>query len=100
MVRIVLLFGLLLVLSSNAHGQWVQTNGPYGGDANSIVSNDNYVFAAAGERGIYRSSDHGQTWSQIRSGSLYDYYYQIFQAGSFICVLESSGFNSDLLVTT
>jgi photosystem II stability/assembly factor-like uncharacterized protein len=100
MSRVVPILSLLLLLSFDARSQWVQTNGPYGGDANSIVSNQNYAFAAAGERGLYRSTNSGQTWSLTKPGSLYEYYSRVYQTGSTTLVQKSYGFGSDMLVST
>jgi hypothetical protein len=52
---------------------WQQTNGPYGGDLNVLVINSRgYDFAGTlgrwEDRGIFCSTDNGETWSQINTG--------------------------------
>ena len=57
---------LMLVLATAARGQWVQTNGPCGGEIQSIVVEGTTVYAGTEHDGLYRSTDSGMTWS--RSG--------------------------------
>jgi len=62
----IFLFTLCVITASSA--QWVQTNGPGGGTVTMIVSNQSSIFAVTQERGLYRSSDDGVTWSWIGAG--------------------------------
>ena len=60
-----LLLALLLLYSTQADAQWVQTNGPPGYITSLAVSGRN-LFAAAYR--IYRSTDNGTSWTAADSG--------------------------------
>jgi photosystem II stability/assembly factor-like uncharacterized protein len=51
--------------SNSLQAQWVPTNGPYGGDVNSIVVSGTNLFAGTdGSRGgVFRSIDKGRSWA-------------------------------------
>ncbi len=65
-----LFFVALFIQAGNLSAQWVQTNGPYGGTINAIVSNGSYLYSATSGAGVFRSSDNGSTWSPSSSGVL------------------------------
>jgi photosystem II stability/assembly factor-like uncharacterized protein len=48
--------------------QWIQTNGPGGGNITSIVGNCNYLFAGTYIGGPYFSTNYGQSWTQRSTG--------------------------------
>ena len=52
-----LLFPTIIV-----YAQWVQTNGPYGGQINSLVSLSNNIYTSAGGSVLY-SANNGTTWN-------------------------------------
>ena len=45
-------------IPGDLHAQWVQTDGPYGGDINCFAMSGSTLFAGTG-RGVYRSTDYG-----------------------------------------
>ncbi len=48
---------------------WQQTNGPFGGTVNSLVSKSNGdIFAGTESGGVFRSSDNSDTWSAVNNG--------------------------------
>lgn len=47
--------------------QWVQINGPEGGNIISIVSNDTSVFIGT-SLGLFRTTDYGTTWAIANGG--------------------------------
>ncbi|OFX61008.1 MAG: hypothetical protein A2W84_15730, partial [Bacteroidetes bacterium GWC2_40_13] len=56
-----------------ANGQtWEETNGPFGGPVNCFGENNSYLFAGTSggvfAKGIFRSADHGATWSNANTG--------------------------------
>lgn len=61
---------LLIFILTGVSGvsQWVQTNGPSGGALHEIASVNNVLLMSAGEGGLYRSSDNGNTWRIANSG--------------------------------
>jgi hypothetical protein len=42
--------------------QWIQTNGPYGGDNRSIVESNGNLFADSHGGGVFVSADNGKSW--------------------------------------
>jgi len=58
---------VLLMLSSvfsEAHGQWVQGNGIYGGTVTALAASANTVFAGTYKNGVFLTTDNGNTWLQ------------------------------------
>lgn len=48
---------------------WVQTNGPYGGEINSLYATpEGVLFAGTGGAGIFRSTDLGDSWTPANTG--------------------------------
>jgi hypothetical protein len=60
-----LVFGLLCPC---APGQWVQTNGPYGGDILCLAVSGTNLFAGTLASGVFLSTDNGKSWSAVDSG--------------------------------
>ncbi len=54
----------LCLLSVPAESQWVQTEGPYGGDFYSLTANGNDLYACT-NGGIMHSSDRGKNWRKL-----------------------------------
>jgi photosystem II stability/assembly factor-like uncharacterized protein len=53
--------------------QWVQTNGPYGGDVRCFaVSPDGSgkIFAGTIDNGVFRSTNSGASWKEVNAGVL------------------------------
>jgi hypothetical protein len=65
--RTFLIFVALALTASSAQGQWEQTTGVYGGSVDCFAFRNGTVFAGTG-RGVYRSTDHGETWSIVNGG--------------------------------
>ena len=57
---LLLVFGFAL----DGFGQWVQTNGPYGGSVWCLAMHKSDIFAGTDGGGIFRSTDSGATWNQ------------------------------------
>jgi photosystem II stability/assembly factor-like uncharacterized protein len=53
---------LLQVLSLQA--QWVQTNGPYGGNITSFTTINSTLYAGT-KYGVFRSNDNGASWTEV-----------------------------------
>jgi photosystem II stability/assembly factor-like uncharacterized protein len=56
-----LLTTILLFSSNHLAAQWIQTNGPQGGEVKCLASIDSILFAGT-EDGVYRSVDNGASW--------------------------------------
>lgn len=61
----VVLLGTLLAAPS-ARGQWVQTNGPYGGGVSCLVQNKDTLYAGT-DGGVFCSTDNGESWKNLNS---------------------------------
>jgi photosystem II stability/assembly factor-like uncharacterized protein len=57
-----------IAICTNAHAQWIQTNGPYDADVNAMISVGTRLFAATNYAGIYRSNDSGKHWTAASDG--------------------------------
>lgn len=59
---------LMMILNCAAFGQvfWQQTNGPEGGNSYQIAKAPNGdLYSAAGQNGIYKSTNNGVTWLKL-----------------------------------
>ncbi len=69
---------LLLVFITTTNAQWVQSNGPYGGNVSAIVKSGSMIFAgletpyittsSTDFGGFYKSSDQGEHWVRSDAG--------------------------------
>ncbi len=59
---------LLLTMTRSLHGQWVQTNGPYGPDVICFAVSGTYLFAGTEGGGVFRSADNGANWEEVNGG--------------------------------
>jgi hypothetical protein len=85
---------LIIVLTlgtRNAVGQWVQTNGPYGGTVNAFSSIGTVLFAGA-TNGVYQSIDSGVTWTHASQGLPHTSIQALTTMGTILLVgTENSG---------
>ena len=55
--------------SKSNENDWVQTNGPYGGEINTLYATpEGLLFAGTGGAGIFRSTDLGNSWTPANTG--------------------------------
>jgi hypothetical protein len=65
MKKFFLVFLLMIVVFSSSNqlnAQWVQTNGPEGGEVNCLAAYDTTLFLGS-EIGVYSSTDNGTSWN-------------------------------------
>src|SRR5512136_3052368 len=62
-----------VLLSPDASGQWVQTDGPYTGRFETFACFGNRLFVGTSYNGILVSSDSGATWADASPGLEYTY---------------------------
>jgi Secretion system C-terminal sorting domain len=58
----------LFTATNPLHAQWIQTNGPNGGQVYSFAVYDTYLFAGTGGGGVYLSDNDGASWTAIDNG--------------------------------
>ena len=55
--------------TASNENDWVQTNGPYGGEINTLYATpEGLLFAGTGGAGIFRSTDLGNSWTPANTG--------------------------------
>jgi hypothetical protein len=59
---------MLAIIGLGANAQWVQTNGPCGGQINCIAIRGNNIFAGTSGSGVYLSSNFGNSWIAANNG--------------------------------
>ncbi len=70
---IVMAIMLFCSFCSTLQSQWVQTNGPYGGEGLGFAGTPNgtggtNLFLAAGYGGVYLSTNYGSSWTPVNNG--------------------------------
>jgi len=64
-----LFFILFLSLTTKIiYPQWVQTNGPYGGNINCLAVSGTNIFAVTYRGGVFLSTNNGTNWTQVNNG--------------------------------
>ena len=57
------------VNTKSNENEWVQTNGPYGGEVKTLYATpEGVIFAGTGGAGIFRSTDLGNSWTPVNTG--------------------------------
>jgi Secretion system C-terminal sorting domain len=67
-LKTLLLIASLIVIPEKSHAQWVQTNGPYGGEINALAISGETVFAGTNGSGAFCSTNKGTNWVGLRGG--------------------------------
>ena len=55
---------LLASMMNQSFGQWIHTNGPYGGNIHCIAIDGDEIFAGSFGTGIFLSTNNGENWEQ------------------------------------
>ena len=55
-------------MTNELTAQWVQTNGPYGGDITCFAVDNTTIFAGTYSGGVYLSTNNGQSWTAAKAG--------------------------------
>jgi hypothetical protein len=67
-IRFVLFLFAIALCGSQTDAQWVQTNGPYGGEVYSLVVSGPNLFAATYGGSVFYSTDNGTSWTEVSAG--------------------------------
>jgi hypothetical protein len=59
---------ILILLCPYASSQWVQTNGPYGGDVTCFAASGANLFAGTFQGGVFLSTNSGTSWAAVNTG--------------------------------
>jgi len=62
------LVALMFTTSSPILAQWVQTNGPYGGDVRCFAISGTNLFAGTYGGGVFLSTNNGTSWTAVNTG--------------------------------
>ena len=73
---------LLMTSGSPAFAQWVQTNGPYGGDIRCMAVSGTNLFAGTENAGVLLSTNNGTSWTAVNSGLKRMYVYSLVVSGT------------------
>lgn len=68
MKKIYLLICTTILLNNLSFSQWNTAGGPSGGFTREIVATENALIVSAGNGGIYKSTNNGETWELQVSG--------------------------------
>ena len=52
------------------NGEWRPTNGPFGGRISKLLHSGGSIIAGTYDRGVFRSTNNGETWTGINNGNL------------------------------
>ena len=75
------IFLFLVLMSSFAFSQWVQTNGPYGGYVYSFAVSGTNLFAGTGG-GVFLSTNNGTSWTAVNTGLTNSYVLSLAVSGT------------------
>ncbi len=84
MVRVVSVFVFLVLSSTTAFSQWIQTNGPYTWTVTSFVASRSYLFAGTDGDGVCRSTNSGASWTPVNSGLTTQWVTSLAVSGSYL----------------
>ena len=77
MKKCIILFSITIVLfgitSPLLLSQWVQTNGPCGGDVRAFAASGSNLFAGTLGAGVFLSTDNGTNWKHVGLSETYVY---------------------------
>ena len=65
---LILVLAFSLFSSNKGLSQWVQTNGPYGGQIHCFAVSGTNLYVGAYGNGIFLSTDDGASWKSISTG--------------------------------
>jgi len=67
MKRLLSFFFVALLATPSLQAQWIQTNGPDGGNVWCFAVNGSNLFAGTGD-GVFRSTNNGTSWIAVNTG--------------------------------
>ncbi len=76
------LAAIFLLFSNLINAQWVQTNGPYGGDVRCFAISGSNIFAGTIGGGVFLSTNNGNNWSPVNNGLTNPNVYSLAISGS------------------
>ena len=80
------------------HSQWIQTNGPYGGDVYCFAVSGTNLFAGTGD-GVFLSTDNGTSWTRASTG-LTGTYVSSFAVSGTNLFAGTYGFSGGVFLST
>lgn len=62
----------ILTVVGSTHAQWVQTNGPYGGNITAVAASGERVFVGTLDGVVFGSTNSGDTWTPVNTGTTWN----------------------------
>ncbi len=93
-MKTIFLFFAIIFFTLNTFSQsfWTPTNGPYGGRVRAFAINEqNQMFAAIREKGIFTSTNSGLTWYETSNGLTNFNFNEIISKNNYVFLCTSSG---------
>lgn len=75
---------LIFLSCLNAYSQWVKTSGPPGMNVNAFYQKGSSLYAGTSSKGVFKSADHGVTWSAANSGIENRSVFSLISEGSYL----------------
>ena len=63
-----LLILMFLIVTIPSHAQWIQTNGPYGGQVQCFLVSGANLFVGTSNAGVFVSTNDGTSWAPLNNG--------------------------------
>jgi len=68
LVTVVLACVLMMLHISPLNAQWIQTNGPNGGEVICLAASGTNLYAGTSNSGVFLSTNNGTSWTAVNSG--------------------------------
>jgi ligand-binding sensor domain-containing protein len=59
---------VIVLLCPFVSAQWVQTNGPYGGEIRALAVSGTNLYAGTWDSGVFLSTNNGASWRAVNAG--------------------------------
>jgi photosystem II stability/assembly factor-like uncharacterized protein len=85
-------FLVVFFIHNNSFAQWVQTNGPYGGNITALASNGTDLYAGTAGNGLYKSTNNGTSWNSLQDDSTMQFINTLAVKGDTLFLTSTSNF--------
>src|SRR5215831_14755970 len=85
------LFLLVCFFRFPVSAQWTQTSGPPGMNVKTFYQSGKTLYAGTESKGVFKSKDHGLTWSSSNKGLENTTVYSLISDGTFLYAGTDNG---------